>query len=250
MRGYQHDTRGFSLGYEFDFGSGKAGVLAGYSDAEVESDDVSFENEISSFLVGAYMRLPFEPINLTSSLLLGHEEHDQKRFVLDNMSGLVGHESEVDSYFISPSISIDTAVQMTEKLSIVPSGTLSYTLSYFEDYSESGGNAANFSIDERYLHIFSIIAEVAGVYEFNRGACALAVGVDSRYSDESSMDATISGEKLRISPVNDQSVSTGFLAARTSIRISDRISVLGNVEHRFSGDEDEIFARLQLSGSF
>lgn len=250
MRSYGHDARTFNLGYEFDLGSGKAGVLAGYSDAEVGSDEVSFEDEISSFILGAYMRLPFESINLTTSLLLGHEEHDQTRFALDNMSGLVSYESEVDSYFISPSISIDTAVQMTEKLSIVPSGTLSCTLSYFEDYNESGGNAANFSIDERYLHIFSFIAEVAGVYEFNRGVCALAVGVDSRYSDESSIDATITGENLRISPVNDQSVSTGFLAARTSIQVSDRISVLGDVEHRFSGDEDEIFARLQLSGSF
>ena len=250
MSGYEHDAYIFSLGFEFHLDSGKVGVLAGYSEGDVEGDGVSFEDDISSIVLGGYFRLPFDFINLTTSVLIGHEEHGQRRYVLDNMSGMKSVEAQVDSYFVSPSVSLDSVLKVRDNVYLVPSSRLGYTLAYFEDYAESGTGVGEYSVDDWCLHILNFRTEVASVYKFRRGAYALVVGMDSRYSDESSIDAAIAGEDLGISPANDSSVVTGFLAARASIRVLENLLFVGDVESRFSGNEDGVFGRLQLSVAF
>lgn len=249
MGGYEHDASIFNMGYQIELEFGQAGFLAGYSEGDIRSDQLSFEDEIQSYYMGAYYRFPIQSLNMTTSILIGREEHKQQRFSLNNLSGYEKAEATPDSYFISPSVSIDWIIPVTERFSLIPSGTLSYTLSRIESYGESGA-ASNLSVDERFLHIGNFQSELAAVYQFERVALALVGGLDVRYSDDSPVEASIGGQGLTIDPVNDRTVTAGFIAARASIRISKNVSLSTAIENRIFEDGDEIFGSARLGWSF
>lgn len=94
-------------GYETAYGPFRVGFMAGYAYSEVITDIRSIDTDSDSYFVGAYGQIRFGWLNLDMALLGGYEQHDNDRLVVDNLFGFEVAQADFDSYFLSPSFTLE-----------------------------------------------------------------------------------------------------------------------------------------------
>ena len=249
--GYKTDHEGFALGYEWDNNSSRFGLMGGVAHSDTDSDINSFQTDVDSYFVGAYGHYNLGSVNLTASILGGYSDHDNKRYVLDNINGLEVANSDVSSLFLSPSLTLSSAFSATDKIELRPSATISYSIAWMDDYKEKGTTSSNLKVDDRTLETLTARLQLAAAYKIDQASeVELRAGVNSRHSDDESTHASILGTNFSYSSVGDDSNTGGFVGANIRMATMDNLSLVADVEYGKSSDEDTLTGSLSLNYTF
>lgn len=246
---HHHSYAGFLGGYERDFQKARVGVMAGYANSNIETDVVSIDTDTNSFFAGGYGHFYLGAINLTAIVLGGYEEHDNDRIVFDNLNGIQNASSEFDSFFFSPSITLSSGIKLSENYEFRPSGTVAYTASWYDSYTESGTSSSNLMIDDRLTHAITSRVQLAAAYLGNEHSeVELRLGVKSRHVDEDDIQATLAGTNFRYSSTADENEYGGFVGANVKVAVLDKLHFVTDLEYAIiDGGEDESEASARLS---
>ena len=247
VAGHNHSFGGIVGGYERDFHRARLGLLAGYANSDIETEVASIDTDTHSYFAGGYGHFHLGGINLTTVLMAGYERHDNDRLVFDNLLGIQNASSEFDSFFFSPSITLSSAIPLSDNYEFRPSASLAYTVSWYESYQESGTTASNLVIDERMAHALNSQLQLAAAYTgLENSDVELRFGAKSRHIDEDDIEATLAGTNFNYSSADDENDYGAFIGANVKVAVQDRLHLVTDLEYLFmDGDEDE----KQISGS-
>ncbi len=248
--GYDHHYYGLSGGYESNYGKYRLGLMGGFAKSTVKTEILSIETESESYFIGAYGHLQLEQVNLTAALISGYEDHDNKRFVLDNIIEVA--ESDYGSIFLSPSITLSTSYAIGSNLELRPLASFIYSVAWYDDYSESGTTQSNLSIGDRTVQAFTGRLQLALARSFGTNAeLEIRAGAITRHTDDDDISANLSGTNFTYAAVSDDSVYGGFVGGSLHVSVRDHLDLITDIEYgRASGDEDQISGYLSLEYSF
>jgi len=249
---YDLDHTGFTLGYEWDRNTTRIGLMAGVANSNVETDIRSTETETDSYYIGAYGHFKFNSVNLTASLLGGYSEYENSRFIVDNLSGIEQAQADFDGVFISPSITLDTAFELTNKIELRPSIALNYSVAWLDDYQESGSTRSNIDVDKRTISAVAARAQLASAYEFNQHSeIELRLGLNVRHTDDDDIEANLAGSDFRYGNTGDETVSGAYGGINLRIATRDNLNLVADIEYgEASGNEDYLAGQISIEFSF
>ncbi|PHS32079.1 MAG: hypothetical protein COA95_04050 [Methylophaga sp.] len=243
---YGIDHIGFTLGYEWDIDTIRMGVLGGVVHAKTKIDIASFKTQSDSYYVGAYGNFNFDSFKITTSLLGGYATHDNNRVVIDNLNGSEVAKSDMDSFFLSPSITLSSAYTIADRLEFRPSASINYSMEWLDSYREKGTTNSNLKVDDRTLKVLTAKAQIAFAYQFDQQSeLEFRVGVTSRNSDDDDTDVTIAGNSFSYANAGDENVSGRF--AGLNLRVANQDSLTLTVDVEFGGNSDEDYVNGEIS---
>ncbi len=250
--GYETSHLGFNLGYEWEGGSTtkpRVGLIGGVAQSDTESDISAFQTDVNSYFLGTYGHFNVGFANLTTSIITGYGDHDNERLVIDNENGLEVARSDVNSFFLSPSVTLSSAFSATDKIELRPSATISYSIAWMGGYTEQGTTGSNLDVDGRTLGALTAKLQLAAAAKPNEASeLELRVGANSRHSDNQSIHVSISGNNFSYNNVDDDSV-LGFVGANI-VATDDNLSLIADVEYGKGSDEDNLTGYLSLKYAF
>jgi hypothetical protein len=249
---YDHEYNGFTGGYEKTYNRLRAGVLGGFSRANVEADSESFRTDSNSYFTGIYGQYDYGRYKLAASLIGGYEVHDNSRNLFDNLSGDETARADFGSLFISPSVTVRADYTVAHRLMLRPMATVVYSAGWYDDYHEHGTTRSNLEIDDRTLQALNSTLQLSAIYMIT-DTCEFELngGGTARYTDDSSIDGNLGGSDFRFSATNDDSVYSGQLGAYLGVNVSDQLNLYANAEFaRASGDETRDFFMAGLQFNF
>lgn len=244
---FDQNYYGLVSGYERGYDSGRYGVTFGFANSVIGTDVQSIDTDVLSFFGGVYGHMPVAPnLTLSTNLIVGYEDYDNRRTVVDNIAGTETAQSDFNNVFISPSVSLTYDQPLSNGLRLRPSGSLVYTASFFDGYTESGTTNSNLSVDDRNVQTLNTRAQV-GLAKVGEGFdLEFRAGIDGRFSDEDDIDGTLAGNSFSFTSSDDDSVIGGFVGVNAQFVASDRLSIVADTEfRRASGDESEFSGRLR-----
>lgn len=250
---FDQNYYGFVSGYERQADFGRFGFTFGFANSVIETTQVqSVDTDVLSFFGGVYGHTGIAPnLTLSTNLILGYENYDNRRTVIDNIAGVESAESDFNNFFISPSVSLQYDHELVKGFHLRSSGSLVYTASFFDSYSESGTTASNLDIDSRTVQTLNTRAQIAGVVVRDNVDFELRVGFDGRFSDNGDINASLAGNSFQFSSSDDDSVLGGFIGMNANIAASDQLNIVADAEFRkASGSENEISGRLRAVHRF
>ncbi len=248
---YEQDYYGFVGGYEQDAEIGRLGLVFGLSSSNIDTDTQSIDTDVLSFFGGVYGHFDVGSLTLSTNFILGYEDYDNERAVLDNLNGVEIADSDFNNIFISPSVSISTGYKINKNFELRPSATLTYTASFFDDYNESGTTSANLSVDSRNVQTLNTRVQLAGVITRGKTEFELRLGFDGRFDDTDDIDASLGGTDFEFSTSDDDSVLGGFIGLGVKIYDANGLSLVADTEYRdASGGENEFSGNLRASYNF
>ncbi len=249
---YDHEYNGFTGGFERTYNRLRAGVLGGFSRANVEADSESFRTDSNSYFTGIYGQYDFGRYKLAASLIGGYEDHDNTRMVLDNLSGYENARADFGSLFISPSVSVRADYTVAHRLMLRPMATVVYSAGWYDDYHEHGTTRSNLEIDDRTLQALNSTLQLSAIYMITDWCeFELSGGGTARYTDDGSIDGNFGGSDFRFTATNDDSIYSGQLGAYLNAQVSDQLNLYLNAEFsEASGDETRNFYMAGLQFNF
>jgi outer membrane autotransporter protein len=164
---YNQDIAGGVAGYETGSKNFRLGGLGGYAHNDVVTDTTSNDTNTETWFIGGYGQAGFGFINLGFALLAGYEENDNNRWLVDNINGFEIAHGNFDSYFLSPSATISSNIMIGDTLSLRPSATASYSVAWYNSYTETGSTQSNLSIEDRMAEAFVGKLQLATAYIFS-----------------------------------------------------------------------------------
>lgn len=243
--------KGINFGYEWDVNETRVGLVGGIVNAETESQTASFETEIDSYYIGAYSHLKLGMLNLTTSLIGGFSESDNKRVVIDNVNGAEVAESDVNSTFISPAISLGAAFKATKTIELRPSFNANYSMAWMDGYKESGTTNADLTVDKRSVEVLTARAQLGTAFKMSEASeLELRVGANSRNGSSDNVDASVAGNAFSYGNVGDESVTGAFVGVNLLVATKDNLRLLADVELGGNSDEDSVNGYLRLDYLF
>jgi len=238
--GYEYKFYGVNTGYEWDYNHATVGVVAGVASSKSESDLESFEYNSSHAFIGGYGVFNFGKLKLSTNLLAGYTDSDNKRYILDNINGLETAVSATDSLFISPSINLMTSYEIGSSYEVRPSVNLTYHAAYIDDYKESGSSASNLNIEDRYLQGLSSKVQLAVTNNFNsKGKAEIRLGINTRHIDDDHVNATLNGAKFEYKTQGESSIYGIYAGANIRIVESENMAFMADIEIGSSKDDEE-----------
>jgi outer membrane autotransporter protein len=249
---YDHEYNGFTGGFERTYERLRAGVMGGYSRANVEADSESFRTDSNSYFTGVYGQYDFGRIKLAASLIGGYEDHENARMVVDNLSGFETARADFGSLFLSPSVTVRADYTVGHRLLLRPSATVVYSAGWYDDYHEHGTTRSNLEIDDRTLQTLNGTLQLAAIYTITDWCeFELSAGGNARYTDDGSIDGNVGGSDFRFSATADDSVYGAQLGGYLSVDVNERLNLYVNAEFaRASGDETRDFVMAGLQFKF
>jgi len=249
---YDHEYNGFSGGFERTFRRLRAGVMGGFSRANVEADSESFRTDSNSYFTGIYGQYDFGRIKLSASLIGGYEDHDNTRMVVDNLSGFENARADFGSLFLSPSVTVRADYTVAHKLLLRPMASVVYSAGWYDDYHEHGTTRSNLEIDDRTLQALNSTLQLSAIYQIAEWCqFELSAGGNARYTDDGSIDGNVGGSDFRFTATNDDSIYSGQLGAYLGVNVSDQLNLYINAEFsEASGDETRNFFMAGLKFNF
>jgi len=237
---YEFKFYGVNTGYEWDFNHSKVGVVAGVASSKSESDLESFKYESSHAFIGGYGVLNVGRLKLSSNLLAGYSDSDNKRYIMNNINGLETAISATDSLFISPSINLTTVYEIGSGYALRPSASLTYHLAYIDDYKEFGSSASNLSIDDRYVQGLSSKVQLAVTNNFNsKGKAEIRLGINTRHTDDDEVKATLNGAKFEYKTQAESTIYGIYAGANIRIVENENMAFMADIEIGSSKDDEE-----------
>lgn len=248
---YDADHFGFTLGYEWDINDTRVGLMGGVVNSETQTQTTSFKTEADSYYVGAYGHFNLGSVHLTTSLLGGYSDHDNERLVVDNIAGTEMAKSDMDSTFISPSVTLSSAYVLADRIEFRPSASINYSVAWLDSYRETGTTNANLKVDDRTVKVLMAKLQVAAAYQLdNRSEFEFRVGVSSRHSDDDDTDVSIGGGQFSYANAGDENVSGSYAGVNLRIAAQDNLSLVADMEFGGGSDEDYVNAQMTLEYTF
>jgi outer membrane autotransporter protein len=250
LMAYNYDHLGINFGYEWDINQVRMGLMGGYVKTHLDTQLASFSSESDNYYIGAYANMKVSGMSLTGSLITGYGDIENQRLVLDNINGYVTAESDFDSVFLSPSLTLASAYRIDDRLEIRPSASIAYSIAWLDSYTESGTTNANLHIDDRKAKALTARIQVAAAYELTtQSELEVRLGLNSRHTNDEDTQVSIANSNFKFSSGADEDVTTGF--AGTSLRISQaNLSLVADIEFGGNNKEDYVAAQLSLEYAF
>lgn len=243
---YDHDHVGVNFGYEWDVSGHRAGLMGGIVRSTTDTQTASFETEADNYYIGAYANRKTHGLNITGSLIAGYGDHDNDRLVVDNLNGVETANSDFNSWFISPGLTIGSAFTVDDRLELRPSVSVNYSIALLDDYRESGTTNSNLSVDDRKAKALTARAQLAAAYQFDEASeFEFRVGINSRHTDDEDTKVSIAGSQFKFATAGDESVAGGYAGASLRVADDNNLSLIADVE--FGGNGDENYAAGQIS---
>ncbi|MGV7220713.1 MAG: autotransporter outer membrane beta-barrel domain-containing protein [Nitrospinales bacterium] len=249
---YDHDYYGGVADYETSYGrSSRIGFLAGYARTDLATDFKSVNTNSHSGFIGAYGQVQFSSFNLDGSLIAGYEQNDNERLVVDNINGFETAESDYDSFFISPSATLSTQYNISDKLVSRSSITGIYSLGWYDSYTESGTTQSNLSIDDRLAHALVAKVKIQLAYLFSK-TCEVGfhIGGRYRYTINNDVDATLSGVSFQYAAAGDNTYAEALFGANARYAILDNLNLTLNTEYSLSDIETNFSGNTGIEITF
>lgn len=227
------DTRlmGGSVGYTHHFDGFKAGVMAGYSNAELQVGSFyrdlykhSYDNDIKGAFAGLHANADIGWLNVNAGLSGGRLNHDDKRFVNDNLKwwGASYATSDYDSTWYSPELTLSVPFEAGENLTITPNLHLQYTKQNIDSYNEKGSDS-NARVSSRDIAVSEAkvgldVSKTVGMARFTG-----RVGYLNRNSHgDNSVRVTMIGDTQDV-PFFYQDINAVYVGAAVNINLGDRV---------------------------
>ena len=250
VQAYDHDYRGFVVGYELDHApQDRVGLLAGVASSDSKSR--SQVRDTNSVFIGAYGHRSLGKAQLSASLLLGWEDHDNQRQVVDNLNGVETARSSTDSVFLSPSLTLSSAYAIRPDIELRPSVTLSYSAGRYDGYTETGTTQANLQVGSRTVAATSARLQLEGAKQIKGGEVNLRAGMQSRHTNADDVQASLAGSNFQYSAASDDNVSGGFIGVGVNLSLTNQLELVADVETgKLSGNEDYLSGQLSMQYRF
>ncbi len=248
---YKQNYYGLIGGYELDTDFGQLGFVGGFSSSAIETNVQSIDTDVLSFFGGVYGQFPVGAATISSSLIGGYESYDNDRTVTNNLGATETASSDFNNIFISASLGASAAYKLNQNFELRPSGALTYTASFFDNYTESGTTSSNLSIDSRTVQTLNIRAQMAGAFIYDNAELELRTGFDGRFSNDGDIGASLAGTNFQFAASDDDSVEGGFVGIGLKIDRGNGFTFVADTEYRKAGGgEDQFSGRLIASYSF
>jgi len=243
--GYDISHAGLNFGYEWDVNHTRVGLMGGISRASTETQTASFQTDTDSYYVGAYGHFKLGMLNLTTSLLGGYSDSDNDRVVADNLNGLETARSDVDSTFISPSITLSAAFKTADRVELRPSVNVNYSMAWMDDYQETGTTNSNLSVDDRTVEVLTARAQLAAALQLNDATeFEFRAGVSTRNGNSDDVDASIVGNSFSYSNAGAENVTGRFSGVNLRIAAENNLNLVVDME--FGGNNEENYVNGQI----
>ena len=250
--GYDHKYNGFTGGFERSFNRVRLGVLAGYSHAVTEADNKSFQTKSNSYFTGAYGQYDFGRIKLAAALIGGYEDHDNDRYLTDNLFGSETARADFGSIFLSPSVTLSADFTVAHRLLLRPSATVVYSAGWYDDYNEHGTTRTNVEVDSRTIQTLNPQLQLAAVYQIAEWCeFELSAGGKARYTDDGTFSGNLGSSDFRVAASGDDNVYGAQVGAYLSADVTDRLELYANAQFTdASGGETRDFFMAGLKFEF
>jgi len=243
---YDYRQYGVSAGNEWDYKDAIVGITAGVANSKSESDLQSFENTSSHVFAGVYGVFNLGRAKLSTTILTGYGDNENKRYVYDNTNGLETATSDTQIIFLSPSVNLQATYRFSDGYEFRPSANLTYNIARVDGYKELGTTQSNFSIDDRYVKVFSSKLQVALAERFDsEEELEIRAGINARYSNDDNVDAVLNGTSFDYSIEGDNSVYGFYTGVNFKIAKTNNLEFIADVEIGAS-EHDEKYANASL----
>jgi uncharacterized protein with beta-barrel porin domain len=234
VHAYDHNYYGGVAGYETHYQKFHIGFLAGYAQSEVTTDIDSIDTDSDSFFIGAYGKGMLGSFRLDVSLLMGYEHNYNDRLVVDNLNGFETAEANFDSFFLSPSVTLSRDLKFGKRFALRPSATLTYSMGWYNSYTESGTTRSNLSIDDRLVNAFIGKLQLAATYKFRGSEFELLGGGRSRNTINNDVNASLAGVSFRYPASGDDTHFEAFVGGNVCLAISDSLNLTTGAQYALS----------------
>ncbi|MGV7223050.1 MAG: autotransporter outer membrane beta-barrel domain-containing protein [Nitrospinales bacterium] len=233
---YDHDFYGGVGGYEMQLGrSSRIGFLAGYANTDLATDFQSLYTNTHSGFIGTYGQVRFGSFNLDASLIGGYEQNDNNRIVVDNINGFELAEADYDSFFISPSVTLSSEVRIFTNIALRPSATATYSIAWYDSYTETGTTQSNLSIDDRTAQAVITKLQMVAAYVFGNGSeVGLLAGGRFRYTINDDVNATLAGTSFRYASSGDDTHFEALVGAHARVAVTNNLNLTINGQYALS----------------
>jgi len=251
--GYDHEFKGFTGGLERSINRLRIGLLGGYSHAVTEADNKTFQTKSNSYFGGAYGQYDFGRIKLAASLIGGYEDHDNDRYLTDNLFGAETARADFGSIFLSPSVTVSADFTVAHRLLLRPSATVVYSAGWYDDYHEHGTTQSNLLMDSRTIQTLNPQLQMAAVYTFSDWCeLELNAGGTARYMDTGTVNGNVSGgSDFRFTTSGDDNVYGAQVGGYLSADVTDRLELYINAQFTdATGGETQDFFMAGLKFKF
>jgi hypothetical protein len=250
---YDHDYYGGVGGYEMELGrSSRIGFLAGYAFTDLATDFQSLYTNTHSGFIGTYGQVRFGSFNLDGSLIGGYEQNDNNRIVVDNINGFELAEADYDSFFISPSITLSSQYKVHQNIVLRPSATATYSIAWYDDYTETGTTQSNLTIDDRTAQAVVTKLQMVAAYVFGNGSeVGLLAGGRFRYTINDDVNATLAGTSFRYASSGDDTHFEALVGAHARVSVTNNLNLTINGQYALSdGIETTIYGQAGVEFIF
>lgn len=222
---------GFAIGYDWMHSEDlKLGIMGGYMANTLTANSKftwSYDNESTGYFAGIYGRKDNQDYYIDFALTGGVLDHQQHRFVNDNLAalGVSYANSEYDSYWISPEIAIGKEYDAGNGWMASPSARLRYATQWLDGYTETGPSAANAIVGDRQVSIGEASVEYAATKQYDRGTFTYRVGYLYRTSfGDDATSITMIGQTVSVGNFAEDR-SGLYIGANTNFDISDTMAL-------------------------
>jgi uncharacterized protein with beta-barrel porin domain len=249
---YEHDHYGFVGGYDFGQSRPRLGAVFGYAKSAANTNITSVNNDSDSVFGGGYGQVSLGRMNLVAVLLAGYQEHNNTRWIIDNLNGFELANSDFDGAFLSPSLTLNSDLYLDHRFVLRPSATLVYSVSWLDDYIENGATQSNLSIGDRMAHALVGRLQLALEHQIAIGwVIGLHAGGNMRYTVNDDIEGSFSGASFSYASVGDNSVYGGYLGGNLNIALKNRLSLIADWEvGKGNGDEEYALGGLRMEFDF
>lgn len=222
-----------SVGYTHHFEGFKAGVMAGYSNAELQVGSLyrdlyrhSHDNDIRGGFAGLHLNSDIGWVNVNVGLSGGSLKHDDKRFVNDNLKwwGASYAKADYDSTWYSPELTLAVPFEAAEGLTITPNVHFQYTRQNIDSYSEKGSDS-NARVSSRDISVSEVKAGFDVTKTIGMARFTGRVGYLNRNSHgDNSVRVSMIGDTQNVSFFY-QDINAVYLGAGVNVNLGERVDL-------------------------
>ncbi len=254
---WRHNLIGLVVGHEAILAGGhRVGVLVGVSHGQAETKTTLISTDADGVFAGAYgQRIIINErgvggLALNGAVIIGHQDHDGKRTVLDNLAGYETADGDYGSIYISPSLSLTWTRPLAGGLELRPHAQVAYTHGHYDGYTESGTANSNLRFGGRNVDVASgrLQLGLARALAGDKGEVEWRVGAEHMdYGKDSATVQLDGGDAVSYKVPGANRVTGGYLGVRMDYAIKDRFNLVADVEYgRASGSEESLAGTLGL----
>ena len=252
--GYRSRVGGVIGGYEKPIDDHSIGVFGGASLAGMKTDEASVESDSNGFFVGGYGEYVVGDWAIDGALVVGYQRHQDKRLVVDNLTGEETAQSDYNSVYISPSLAVIRSIDIGVGIELRPSAEVNYTYGYYGEYTETGTTSSNLRVKGHGVDVINGRLQLAARQALadGRGEMELRGGMKYSYFGRDSVDVGLgNGPVLRYQGTGDTSSYGGYVGGNMRYDVDRRMTVVADMELGLAtGDERTASGYLGLEYRF